>query len=131
MKEDIKKGKSFAINAVEGSFAGLGVCLLLLAVFSVLIAGGKLSSGLMEYISIGVFFVGSFAGAAVTIKREKGKLLLAGLAEGALLFLVTIVVGAFMPGALIGNATLPLLISGLFGGAAAGLFFSRPKKVKF
>lgn len=133
MREEPNKrnGKSFAVNTVQGSFAGLAVCLLLLVIFSILIAGGKISSGLMEYISIGALFIGSFIGGAISISKQKGKMLLAGLAEGAALFLITIVIGAFMPGALIGSVTLPLIAAAIVGGAAAGLVLSRPKKVKF
>lgn len=134
MREEGKKrgGKVFAINAVIGSLIGMAVCLVLLVVFSLIIAAGKISGDLMMYIAAGVFFVSSFVGGTVAVKKQRGKMLLAGLAEGGILFLITIVVGAFIPGEtlIIGSATVPLVISALVGGALAGLLLSKPRKVK-
>lgn len=133
MREDAnKKGTNvFAVNAVLGSIVGLIVCLVLVAIFSIVIASGKISSGMMNIIAIAAFFVGSVIGAAWAMKKQKSKALLTGVAEGVILFLITIVVGAFMPGAtLIGAATAPMAIAAIAGGVVSSFLLARRKKVK-
>lgn len=130
MRKD-KKNVSLIKDAAIGTATGLALALVLLLLFSVFIASGKIATGMMGGLSVVSIFVGSLVGALVAVKKHGGKALLVGLCEGALLYLVTLVIGAFWPSeSLIGAFTPFLVVAALLGGALASFLFARPKKVK-
>lgn len=131
--EESKKGRSWGLimNAVIGSFIALIISILLLLIFSVIIASGKIPDDLMSIITIVVFLLGSLIGSFVAVKRHKRQALIIGIAEGATLFFITLICGAFTDAeSLIGEISLPLLVMALLGGAIGAIISSRPKKRK-
>ena len=121
----------FAVNAAIGSLFGLAAAILLLLVFSLIMASGKIGADLMNIITVGAVFCGSFIGSIVAVKRHGHQALIVGLLEGGILFFITLLCGAFTDAeSLIGEITLPLMLGALLGGALGGIICSRPKKRK-
>lgn len=118
-------------HAAIGSLLALGVTLALLFAAALLTAAGRLPEGLMGAVTAAVLFLGSLVGALFAIRRNRRQALLVGLAQGGILYAVTIIGGAFSDGAeLFGSLSLFLLFAALGGGALAGFFAARPKKKK-
>ena len=129
MKESKTAPLNFPKHAAIGSFLALGITLLLLLLFSYLIASGRVSERFMGAITAISLFVGSTVGAFFAIARVRKKALLVGLLQGAILYAITLVGSAFSGNlTLFGGLSVFLLAAALLGGVAAGLFFARPKK---
>jgi len=130
MRKD-KKNVSLLKDVAVGAAVALVITMVLLLIFAILIASGTIPMGMMGGLSVVTLFIGSLIGALVAIKKHGAKALMVGLSEGVLVFLVTLVVGAFWPSeSLIGAYTPALVIGALLGGALASLLFARPKKMK-
>jgi len=120
-----------AANAAIGSMIALGLSLGLLLLASGLVVSGRLSEGLMGGSVVIVLFLASMIGAFAAIYRNRGRALVVGLAEGAILYGFTLVFGAFSRGtALFGALSVFLLLAALLGGALAGFVCNRPRKRK-
>ena len=118
-------------NAAIGSLIALGFALVLLLIASTLVVSGRLPEGLMGGIAVLTLFLASLLGAFAAIRRNRTRVLVVGLCEGAILYAITLVGGAFTEGAApFGELSLFLLFAALLGGALAGLLSSRPKKRK-
>ena len=122
---------SLAKDAVIGSAIALGIILVVFLIFSMLIASGRIGSGIMGFLAVGTIFAASLIGSIVSIKKHKGKALLVGLCEGVILYLITLIIGAFWPSeSLIGGYTPAIILASLLGGSVASILCARPKKVK-
>jgi putative membrane protein (TIGR04086 family) len=132
-KIDDKKNLShgFVMSAAIGTAVGFMVILILFALFAAIIASGKLSDGMMTYITAFSAFIGALIGAVVAVKRLRGKIMTVSLSVGALMFLLTLITSAFSEsGALIGKLTPALCVSLILGAIAGGLLNIRRKKHK-
>lgn len=133
MREEVKKMRPGAllINAAAGSVIAMVLCLAAMAIFAIVISAGKLSGDLMEIITVVTIFVCSMIGSVFAVKKQKGKTLLTGVAQGAILFLITVVIGAFMPGTtFVGSLTAPIATSAILGAVVMSFFMARKRKVK-
>jgi len=119
------------MNAAIGSGLALGLSLILLFIASGLVVRGRLPEGFMGGTVVAVLFLTSLIGAFVAIRRNGGRALIVGVAEGAILYGVTFVLGAFAERqSLFGALSLFLMLATILGGVLAGLFCSRRKKRK-
>ena len=120
-----------AVNAAIGSLIALGVSPVLLLIAAGLVVSGRLPEGLMGAAAVLTLFVASLIGAFAAIRRNRSRALLVGLSEGAILYAITFVIGAFSErGTLFGELSVFLFLAALSGGVLAGLFCNRPKKRK-
>ena len=114
-----------------GGVLALGVCLVFLFLCAVGVSGGRLSEDLMDRMAIVGCVLGGFAGGLFAVRRCGSASLLAGLAAGAVLFLLLLTIGLLLyDGMSVEHGGLGLLSGALCGGAAAGLLGARPKKKK-
>lgn|GEM_PF-4300467 len=115
-------GAGFIVHMMWGSAFGLALTVLLLLVCSIFVAGGTLPVGLMPHIATGALFLGAMLSSLAAVGRYHSRALPMGLAVGAGMFFVTLVVGAFMETeTLIGASTPAFLIAVLLGGALGAL----------
>ena len=130
-KEKRPEPLEFAANAGFGALTALGITMILLFVASVLVVSGRLPAVWMRTLTVGALLLGSFAGACIAIRRHGSKALFVGLAEGAMLYAMTLIGGVFieMPD-FFGGLSVFLLAAAICGGSAAGLFGVRPKRRK-
>ena len=132
-KNDDKKNLShgFAFSVGIGAVVGFLSILIMFAIFSAIIASGKISDSLMVYITVIAAFIGSLIGAVVAVKRFKGKIMTVSLSVSAIMFLLTLIGAAFSAnGSIIGKLTPALFISFILGGIIAGFLNIRRKKHK-
>ena len=114
-----------------GGVLALGVCLVFLFLCGVGASGGQLSEDLVDRMAIVGCVLGGFAGGLFAVRRCGSASLLAGLAAGAVLFLLLLTIGLLLfEGMSVEYGGLGLLSGALCGGAAAGLLGARPKKKK-
>ena len=118
-------------NAAIGSVIALGLSRVLLFIASGLVASGRLPERFMGGTVVAIVFFTSFIGAFIAIRRRRGRALLVGISEGAILYGITFVLGAFAErSSLFGVLSLFLMLAAILGGGLAGLFCNRPKKRK-
>ena len=130
-KKTVAAPMELATNAAIGSMIALGISLGLLLLASGLVVSGRLPEGFMRGSVVIVLFLASTIGAFAAIFRNRGRALVVGLAEGAILYGFTLVFGAFSRGTtLFGELSLFLLLAAILGGALAGFLCNRPKKRK-
>ena len=130
-KKTVAAPMELATNAAIGSMIALGLSLGLLLLASGLVVSGRLPEGLMRGSVVIVLFLASMIGAFVAIVRNRGRALVVGLSEGAILYGFTLVFGAFSRGtALFGELSVFLLLAAILGGVFAGLLCKRPRKRK-
>jgi len=122
---------SFAANAAIGALVALGLVMLFLLGASFLVVSGRMPEGMMGGVVVVVLFVSSLVGAIVAIRRAGSRALFVGLFEGAILYAITFVGGAFaaVP-SLFGRLSVFLLAAAVLGGGLAGFLRARPKKRK-
>jgi len=107
--------------ALIGGVLALVVCLVLLLAASFGISQGWLSTALGDRITVVSCVLGSFVGGLWSARRAPAGALLAGLASGAVLFLLLLTLGLLIfSTASFENGALSLLCASLCGGAAAG-----------
>ena len=112
-----------------GGVLALGVCLVFLFLCAVGVSGGRLSEDLMDRLAIVGCVVGGFAGGIFAVRRCGAGPLLAGLAAGAVLFLLLLTIGSLcFENVPLGAGGIGRLWASLCGGAAAGLLGSGKKK---
>ena len=127
-REQEKSSVSFAANAAMGSVIAFGLTLVLLFIAAILVATARLPEGSMGTVTSVILFLGSLIGGIFAIRRnQKKRALLVGLAQGGILYVITLVGGTFFPGALFGSFSVFLLLSALLGGIAAGFIAARAK----
>ncbi len=132
-KNDDKKNLSrgFIPSVVIGTAVGFLMILILFAVFSAIIASGKISDSMMVYITAFAAFIGTLIGAVVAAKRLKGKIMTVSLSVGILMFLLTLISSAFSESsALIGKLTPALFAAFIVGAVTGGFLRIRRKKHK-
>jgi len=128
-KKTVAAPVELATNAVIGSLIALGLTLVLLLIASGLVVSGRLPEGLMRGSVVILLFLTSMIGAFIAILRNRTRALIVGLCEGAILYAITLVFGAFSPGAtFFGELSLFLLLAAISGGLFAGIVCNRPKK---
>jgi putative membrane protein (TIGR04086 family) len=130
-KNDVQRGGkslSFAAVVLRGVLMGLGVILMLLAVFAMFISSGRVPEDAMSVMMWGTSALGAFAGTVMAVRVYSQRALVMGLAISGMLFAVTLVGAAFsVDGGLIGPLTPGLLLA-IFGGGVLGSFISPKKK---
>jgi putative membrane protein (TIGR04086 family) len=112
-----------------GGVISLAVCIAVLFLCSIGICNGWIPERLMgQYTVIGCA-LGGLIGGGVAVRRCGSGPLLAGLAAGAVLFLLLLTVGVLLlHNTSIENGGAGLLCGALGGGAISGLLGARPKK---
>jgi len=130
-KEKKPEPLGFAANAGLGALIALGVAFVLLFIASILVVSGRLPERGMGTITVGVLFVSSLAGAFAAVRRHRSRALLMGLAEGGMLYAITLVGGIFveMP-MFFGGLSVFLFAAAVSGGVVAGLIGVRGRKSK-
>lgn len=114
-----------------GGVLALGVCLVFLFVCSVGISGGWLEEELMYQMAVVGCVIGGFSGGVFSVRRCGARALIAGLAAGAVFFLLLLTAGLLIfENMSVEHGGLGLLSGALCGGAAAGILGTRPKKKK-
>ena len=120
-----------AVGALLGGAVALAVTLLILLACSAAISAGIVSQGLELQITIAACVAGGFCGGILTRCRWRHYALPAGLAAGAVFFLLLVCVGLiFFEGTDLSGAGLGILAGCLCGGALAGLPGGGKKKKK-
>lgn len=117
------------MGIVLGGAAALIVCLLFLLAASAAISAGMLGEGRTYQITIVGCVVGGFAGGLLAVHRCGSRALPAGLATGAVAFLLLLTIGALCFESMsIEAGGLGLLCACLCGGAAAGILGGGKKR---
>ena len=128
-KPQVARPLDFVVNAAIGSLVALGVTLALLFAASALVVSGWIPEGLMGIMTTLLFFIGSFAGATVAIRKSGARALLVGLFQGGILYAITVVGGAFAESpSLFGGLSPILFVAAILGGGLAGLLWRRPRR---
>ncbi len=91
-KNDDKKNLSrgFVPSVAIGTAVGFLTILILFAVFSAIIASGKITDSIMVYITAFSAFIGALIGAVIAGKRLKSKIMTVSLSVGCLMFLISV-----------------------------------------
>lgn len=119
-----------AAVALGGLFA-LGVELMVLLLGAIAVSQGILKEEAAPQLTAAACVLGCFFGGLLACTRWKSRRLAAGLAAGAVCYLLLLAVGLLMSGgAELGIQALIELAGCLCGGAIAGLFSGRGKKKK-
>ncbi|MCL2401529.1 MAG: TIGR04086 family membrane protein [Oscillospiraceae bacterium] len=130
-KSDVQRGgksPGFAAVALRGALMGIGVILILLAVFALFISSGRVPERAMRVMMWGTASLGAFAGTVMAVRVHPQRTLMMGLAISGMLFAATLVGAAFsVDGGLIGPLTPGLLLA-IFGGGVLGSMISPKKK---
>jgi len=130
-KEKKTEPLGLATNAGIGALFALVFTFLLLFVSSFLVVSGRLPAGWMGEITVAALFLSSLVGALFAIRRNRSRALFVGLAEGAILYVLTFIGGVFAETpSFFGGISIFLFLAAILGGAVAGLFAVRPKKRK-
>ena len=122
---------TMAVGALLGGAAALAVTLLLLLACAGAISAGALPERLELHVTVAACVLGGFCGGSLTRRRWGHHALPAGLAAGAVFFLLLLCVSlACFQSTGFGGAGLGVLAGCLCGGALAGLPAGRKKKKK-
>ena len=128
-KEKKPEPWGFLNNAGLGALIALGFTFVLLFIASWLIVSGRVPEGLMGIITVGSLFLGSFLGAVIAIRRNRSRSLFVGLAEGAMLYVITFTVGVFAETpSFFGGLSPFLFFAAMLGGALAGVLPMRSRR---
>ncbi|MCL2568966.1 MAG: TIGR04086 family membrane protein [Oscillospiraceae bacterium] len=128
-KEKKQEPLGFLANAGIGAGIALGLTLILLFAASFLVTSGRVPERLMGAVTVAALFLGSLLGALIAIRRNRSQRLLVGLSEGAMVYAITFVLGAFAETPnLFGGLSLFLLAAALSGGALAGVLPMRLRR---
>ena len=120
---------TMTVGALLGGAVSLAVTLLLLLACSAVISAGALSEHLGLHITIAACVVGGFCGGSLTRRRWGHHALPAGLAAGAVFFLLLLCVSLLcFRSTDLGGAGVGVLAGCLCGGALSGLPSGRKKK---
>ncbi|MCL2408299.1 MAG: TIGR04086 family membrane protein [Oscillospiraceae bacterium] len=130
-KSDVQRGgknPGFAAVALRGALMGLGVILVLLAVFALFVSSGRVPEQAMSIIMWGTAALGAFSGTVMAVRVHSQRTLMMGPAISGTLFALTLIGSAFsVDGGLIGPLTPGLLLA-IFGGGVLGSLISPKKK---
>ena len=122
---------NFASNVGLGALLALGISFIFLLLASFLVISGTIPAGAMGALTAGLLFKSSLIGGFFAIYKHRSRALLVGLCQGALLYALTFLGGAFTETpSFFGPLSPALLFAALLGGAAAGFISARPKKRK-
>lgn len=134
----MRKAETQGINAVQmvtavalGGLLALGVELMVLLLGSVAVSNGILKEDAAAQVTAAACVLGCLGGGLLACSRWSSTRLLAGLATGAVCYLLILAVGLLMSdGFQLGPQALIELAGCLCGGAIAGLFGGRKTKKK-
>jgi len=130
-KAEEDKGSRFVeklLNVISGAALGLILCFLILLAASYFISTGNIREGLMYRIALGACFAGSCLGSLFSIRRNKTKALLSGIATGVSMFLIMLILGVLIYSEMdTGELGMGFFIASLLGGIA-GSFLSTMRK---
>lgn len=132
----MRKAEAQGANAVEmtaavviGGLLALGVELMVLLLGTIAVSNGILREDIAPQLTAAACVVGCLAGGLLTCARWKSRRLIAGLATGAVCYLLILAVGLLMSDGLeLGVQALIELAGCLCGGAIAGMFRKKGKK---
>lgn len=134
----MRKAETQGANAAQmvtavaiGGLLALGVELVVLLAGAVAVSNGILKEEAAAQVTAAACVLGCFVGALLACTRWKSKRLLAGVATGAVCYLLILAVGLLMgEGLELGPQALIELAGCLCGGAVAGMFSGgkKPKK---
>lgn len=114
-----------------GGLLALGIELIILLLSSVAISKGIIRDSAAMQITVAACVIGCFAGGKLTCARWSARRLLAGLAAGAVCYLLILAVGLMLSDDFeLGLQALSELAACLCGGALAGLFSRGGKRRK-
>lgn len=134
----MRKAETQGANAVQmtaavllGGLLALGIELVILLLGSVAISRGILKADAAIQLTLAACVIGCLIGGWFACSRWPTRRLLAGLAAGAVCFMLILAVGLLMSDDLeLGTQALMELAACLCGGALAGLFSGRKKGKK-
>lgn len=132
-KIDDKKntGSRFITSVLLGAALGFLISFALFAVFAALITSGRISEGLMPYLTAFTAFLGAVLGAVASVKRYRGRLLSVGVCVGLAMLLVTVIGAVFSDSGRVLGGMTPVMVAVLPGGGIVGaLLCLRRKKRK-
>jgi putative membrane protein (TIGR04086 family) len=112
----------WGVGVILGGVVALVVCMLVLLAASVGISRGVIGEDMTYQVTVAGCLLGGFAGGLFAVRRCAARSFAAGLAAGAVLFLLLLSVGVlFFDATSPGMGGVGLLCGALCGGAAAGL----------
>ena len=134
----MRKAEAQGFNAVQmvtavalGGLLALGVELMVLLLGAAAVSNGILKEDAAPQVTAAACVVGCLAGGLLACARWSSKRLLAGLATGAVCYLLILAVGLLLSdGFQLGVQALIELAGCLCGGAIAGMFGGRKSKKK-
>lgn len=134
----MRKAEAQGTNAVQmvtavaiGGLLALGVALMVLLAGAVAISNGVLKEEAAAQVTAAACVLGCLVGAFAACTRWKSRRLLAGLATGAVCYLLIVAVGLLMgDGFTLGLQALIELAGCLCGGAIAGMISGRKRAKK-
>ncbi len=129
-KTDERKssGQNLLYAILLGAAIGFLLIFILFAVFSALVASGKVSENLMPYLTALTGLLGAALAAVVAVRRHKARAMLVGLGAGALMFVLTFVCSLFSGGPLSERSMTLILLVAFFMGGIVGSFLSLKRK---
>lgn len=129
-KNDDKKntGSRFISSVLLGAALGFLFSIVLFAAFAALIASGRISEGLMPYLTTFTAFLSAVLGAVAAAKRYRGRLLSVGVCVGLVMLLVTVVGSMFTDSGRVLSGMTPVLVAVLPGGGIVGALLSLKRK---
>ena len=114
---------------IIGAALGLVFCIIILIAFTFLVNSGVVPQDLMYKTAVFGCFIGACAGSQFTIRKNRTKALLMGVATGLFLYLFLMIIGAMLyEDFSLGNGGLGLFIAASAGGVLGGFIGSREKK---
>ena len=134
----MRKGEAQGANAAQivtavvlGGLLALGVELMVLLLGSAAVSNGILKEDAAAQVTAAACVLGCLVGGALACSRWSSRRLLAGLAAGAVCFLLILAVGLLMGDGFTPGAQMLVELAGcLCGGAVAGVFGGRKGKKK-
>lgn len=115
-------------SLLAGAAVALGLCLLVMALFAWLIAGGTLSEDWTTRAGLLGAFLGCLIGGGYAIRCIRSRALLYGLGTGVVFLLLWVVAGLLFPDASGASAPIPLVVASVLGGGLSGILFASRKK---
>lgn len=115
-------------SVLTGGMIAFGVSLLILTLASVAVSKEWLSADSLGRLAIVASAIGGFAGGLYAALCCRVKLLLCGLAVGAVYALIWMTVGLLLYGGITPASALPILAAALCGGGGAGILCPSSKK---
>ena len=130
-KEDdhtAKLVKAMGYVLIGGIFA-LGICLIILFLFSLGVSSGWLNDRFMIHYTIGGCLIGAFCGATYSVIRTQAMTLIIGFLTSCIQFLLILSIGLLMYSDItLSEHGVGIAASCISGGLLAGFLGGKPKK---